>query len=213
MAYFPIFIDLQGKDCLVAGGGRVAERKVRILLEYGPALRVVAVQASPFLRELADQGRIRLFLRAFQPEDLEGAELVIAASDDSQVNGEISRLCRQRRIPVNVVDVKEECSFLFPALVKEGDISIGISTGGKSPAMAALLKQRVRQAVPTGCAQAAAWMGEERERLKERIPGQSVREAVFQELAQLALERGEGLSQEEVEEIIGRKMDRQNEES
>ena len=215
MSYFPMFIELAGQDCLVVGAGKVAERKVRILLEYGPNVRVVAPEATERLRQFAAQGRIKLFLRPYSKGDLEGAQLVIAACSDPDVNREISRICRERKIPVNVVDVKEECSFLFPALVKDGNVTVGISTGGESPAMAGLLKERVRQAIPQNCGQAAAWVGLQREALKKRIAHSRLREAVCRELANIAFERGEegfkGFAPEKVDEIIKRKMEIQDE--
>ena len=94
MSYFPMFIELENQDCLVVGAGKVAERKVRILLEYGPNVRVVAPEATERLRQLAAQGRIKLFLRPYSKGDLEGAQLVIAACSDPDVNREISRICR-----------------------------------------------------------------------------------------------------------------------
>ena len=187
MAYFPMFVELKDQDCLVAGGGKVAERKVRILLEYGPKIRVVAPEATEEIKGLAKEGKIRLDLREFCREDLDGAGMVIAASCDKNVNREISACCKSRRIPVNVVDVKEECSFFFPALVKDGPVTVGISTGGESPAMAGLLKKRIRQVIPEGCGQAAAWVGEQRERLKAEISDGKEREELFKELAKRAL--------------------------
>ena len=211
MAYFPIFINLENQDCLVVGGGKVAERKVRILLEYGPKIRVVAPEVTETLRKLQAEGRVRLFLRPFCPEDLKEAFLVIAASSDPDVNREISKVCKEKKIPVNVVDVKEECSFLFPALIKEENVTIGISTGGDSPAMAGFLKEKIRKSIPENCGQTAAWMGEKRKQLKGRIPDLHLREAIFKELAREAMERGKGLSRQEVDEIINRKMEQYNE--
>ena len=215
MAYFPIFIQLEEEDCLVAGGGRVAQRKVEILLEYGPKIRLVAPRVTDSLWKLGQQGKIQIFLRRFRPEDLEGARLVIAASNDPEVNGSISAACRQQNIPVNVVDVKEECSFLFPALVKDQDVTVGISTGGSSPAMARLLKERIRSALPEGCGQAARWVGEQRERLKAAVASPSLREKIFKGLAEQALIRAgvgrEMASEEEVNELVRRKLEQTNE--
>ena len=193
----------------------MAQRKVEILLEYGPKIRLVAPRVTDSLWKLGQQGKIQIFLRRFRPEDLEGARLVIAASNDPEVNGSISAACRQQNIPVNVVDVKEECSFLFPALVKDQDVTVGISTGGSSPAMARLLKERIRSALPEGCGQAARWVGEQRERLKAAVASPSLREKIFKGLAEQALIRaGEGremASDEEVNELVRRKLEQTNE--
>ena len=103
MAYFPIFIQLEEEDCLVAGGGRVAQRKVEILLEYGPKIRLVAPRVTDSLWKMGQQGKIQIFLRRFRPEDLEGARLVIAASNDPEVNGSISAACRQQKAFLNTL--------------------------------------------------------------------------------------------------------------
>ena len=129
MAYFPIFIQLEEEDCLVAGGGRVAQRKVEILLEYGPKIRLVAPRVTDSLWKLGQQGKIQIFLRRFRPEDLEGARLVIAASNDPEVNGSISAACRQQNIPVNVVDVKEEKGIITAVLEKGAGVCPVVKEG------------------------------------------------------------------------------------
>ena len=133
MAYFPFFIDIGGKNGLIAGGGRIALHKLQKLLPYGAALTVVAPEVSELLEQTALKNDIRVIRRKFEPSDLTGMCFVIATSDDAGVNAEIARLCKERGILVNVVDDKNACSFLFPALVKEGSLSIGISTEGTSP--------------------------------------------------------------------------------
>ena len=133
MAYFPFFVELAGASGLVAGGGKVALRKVEKLLPYGPRLTVIAPRIDEKI--LAMPGVVCL-RRAFEPADLEGKDFAVAAAGDREVNHWISRLCRERKIPVNVVDDKEASSFLFPSLIKRGELSVGISTGGSSPSAA-----------------------------------------------------------------------------
>ena len=116
MAYFPFFVDLEGQRGLIVGGGTVALRKAEKLLPYGPALTVVAPEPVSELAALP----VELTRREFQPEDLDRADFVIAATDNEEENHRISALCQGRKIPVNVVDDKEACSFLFPALCGEG---------------------------------------------------------------------------------------------
>lgn len=116
MAYFPFFVDIEKQKCLIAGGGIVALRKVEVLLPYGPAITVVSPEFAPELRELAEQSGVLLKERDFRMEDLNGADFVVAATDDPVLNRQISLTCRENRIPVNVVDVKDECSFIFPPL-------------------------------------------------------------------------------------------------
>ena len=141
------------------------------------------------------------------PEDVDGADFVIAATSDEGLNRAISRRCKSLRIPVNVVDVQEECSFIFPALVKDGDIVVGISTGGASPAIARMLKDRVRAAIPEGAGAAAGWMKENREMVKALVDSQPVREEIFYRLAELAMSVGGGLEDGTVKRMIERKLE------
>lgn len=207
MAYFPFYMDVEGMVCLIAGGGKVASRKVLTMLEYGAKVRVIAPEAAEEIRELAEKGRIAYEPRTCGPEDADAADFVIAATSDEALNRAISRRCRSLRIPVNVVDVKEECSFIFPALVKDGDIVVGISTGGASPAIARMLKDRVRAAIPEGAGAAAGWMKENREMVKALAGSQQVREEIFYGLAEEAMGAGGGLDQETVDRIIDRKLE------
>ena len=147
MAYFPMFVELEGRPCLIVGGGAVALRKARKLLPYGPCLTVVAQSFVPELEALEGAALCR---RAFRPRDVEGQALVVAATGDGALNREIAALCRARRIPVNAVDDKDNCTFLFPALVRRGPLSIGISTGGASPTAAVYVKEKIEAALPGG---------------------------------------------------------------
>ena len=126
MAYFPLFIELEGKKCLVVGGGRVAARKAAQLLAYGAELLVVAKEVCPAMWQLA--GHIRLQLRPARVEDADGMDLVICASDDRRLHEELTAFCRERRIWVNVADDSGGSSFLFPGLVRQGDVVLGITT-------------------------------------------------------------------------------------
>ena len=193
MAYFPFYMDVEGMVCLIVGGGKVASRKVFPMLEYGAAVRGIAPEAEEEIAALAVMGRISYEARACAPEDVDGADFVIAATSDEGLNRAISRRCKSLRIPVNVVDVQEECSFIFPALVKDGDIVVGISTGGASPAIARMLKDRVRAAIPEGAGAA--------------VDSQPVREEIFYRLAELAMSAGGGLEDGTVKRMIERKLE------
>ena len=130
MEYFPFFMDIEGKKGLVIGGGAVAAHKVEKLLPFAPVLTVVAPVILP---ELLENPALVCKQRPFRDEDLEGNMFVIAASDDREINIHAAALSREKNILVNVVDDQEACGFLFPALVKEGKLTIGISTQGASP--------------------------------------------------------------------------------
>ena len=167
-----------------------------MLLPYGTELTAVAPE---FCTELEAIEGLTLTRRAFEPGDVEGAEIVIAATDERDVNRTVSALCRERGIPVNVVDELSECSFVFPALLRRGALSAGVTTAGCSPTAAAWARDRLDEALPEGFEDIVAWLGSLRPELKARIPEQRRRSALFRRLFELAMERGGPLSREELE--------------
>lgn len=197
MAYFPFFVDLEGQRGLIVGGGTVALRKAEKLLPYGPGLTVVAPEPVSELAALP----VELTRREFQPEDLDRADFVIAATDNEEENHRISALCRGRKIPVNVVDDKEACSFLFPALVRRGNLSVGVSTGGSSPTAAIWLKEQIDALLPERTEDILTWLEEQRPLLKERLPDQRARAARFARLFAACLEWGRPLTEEERDHV------------
>ena len=197
MAYFPFFVDLEGQRGLIVGGGTVALRKAEKLLPYGPALTVVAPEPVSELAALP----VELTRREFQPEDLDRADFVIAATDNEEENHRISALCQGRKIPVNVVDDKEACSFLFPALVRRGNLSVGISTGGSSPTAAVWLKEQIEGLLPEHTEEILTWLEGQRPILKERLPHQRERAVCFARLFAACLERGRPLTEEERDNV------------
>ena len=190
MALFPLFIELSGRRVLIVGGGRLALHKARMLLPYGAELTAVAPEFCP---ELEAMEGLTLVRRAFEPRDVEGAEIVIAATDERDVNRAVSALCRERGIPVNVVDELAECSFVFPALLRRGALSAGVTTA------AAWARDRLDEALPEGFEDVVAWLGSLRPELKARIPEQRRRSALFRRLFELAMERGGPLTRDEME--------------
>ena len=145
MGYYPVFIDLKEKECLVVGGGQVAERKVRALLAAGARVTVVSPTATSGLQRLKAQGAIRRIARDYQPGDLREALLVVACTSSRQVNQEVAREAKRRRRLVNVVDDPRLCTFIVPAIVRRGDLTIAISTGGKSPALAKKIREDLQK--------------------------------------------------------------------
>ena len=141
MTLFPIFMKLEGRSCLVVGAGTVGEPKINSLVTAGASVRVVALHATAAVAEWAQAGAITWEARAFNSADLDGAFLVIAATNSSDVNAAIFHQARQRNILCNVVDDPEHCDFYYPAVVRRGDLQLAISTNGQSPALA----QRIRR--------------------------------------------------------------------
>lgn len=199
MSYFPFFVELSGQEGLIVGGGTVALRKVEKLLPYGPRLTVAAPELCPALR---GNPALRLVESSFAPSMLEGKRFVIAATDDLGENRRVAALCRERSIPVNVVDDRESCTFLFPALVRKGDLSIGISTGGASPTGAIYLKEQISRLVPDRFDELLVWLASLREPVKERFPEEHRRAEVFARLFAAGMEAGRPLEAEELEALL-----------
>jgi siroheme synthase-like protein len=150
MRYYPIYLDLRGRDVLVVGGGAVAEGKALQLLEAGARVTVVSPQLTEALRAAADRGEITHLDGSFAEGDLNGAFLAIGATDDRKVNEKVAMAAGERGLLCNVVDQPDLCNFITPALVTRGGLQISVSTGGGSPT----LTQRVKREV-------AALIGEE----------------------------------------------------
>lgn len=199
MAYFPFFVELSAQEGLIVGGSTVALRKIEKLLPYGPRLTVCAPEIS---EEIQAVPGLRLLRQVFGPELLEGKAFVIAATDDRSVNHSVSQLCREKRIPVNVVDDREYCSFLFPALVRRGSLSVGISTGGASPTGAIYWKRRIDAMIPEGFGEILAHLDSARDQAKEALCEEAVRSSFFAALFAADMERGGPLSQEETQALL-----------
>lgn len=194
MAYFPFFMDITDRPALIVGGGAVALRKVRKLIPYHPRLTVAAPEIIPELAAIPGPALLR---RPFRPEDLDGMDFVIAATSNREVNRKVAALCRERHIPVNAVDDREACSFLFPCLVQRGALSVGISTGGASPTAAIWLKEQVAGLLPERLEDILDYLEALRPRLKAGLTSEQQRAAAFAALFQGCLEAGGPLTPEE----------------
>jgi precorrin-2 dehydrogenase/sirohydrochlorin ferrochelatase len=139
--YYPIFLKLKDKLCLVIGGGRVAERKVLSLLKCGAKVKVISPELTPKLKDLFEKGEIIWEKRPYKKGDLERAFLVIAATNDPVVQEEVFKEAEEKNIPCNVVDKPEYCSFIVPSTIERGELVIAISTSGASPALARRLRE------------------------------------------------------------------------
>ena len=199
MAYFPMFVELEGREVLIVGGGRVALRKAEKLLPYGPH---ISVAAPALCAELSELPGICIINRAFSDELLQGADMVIAATDDRELNRHISGLCRELKIPVNTVDDSELCSFIFPCLVKKGSLSVGISTGGASPTAAISIKEKLEAAIPDNTDELLDFLGDLRPTVKALFPEEKTRARVFKELFRRCLELGRPLTEAETKEYL-----------
>lgn len=196
MPQFPLFVDLKGKPVLVVGGGPVALRKVKKLLPYGPRITVVAPACLPELTALPG---VTVCPRAFHRRDLRPRPaLVLTATDDPAQNKKIAALCRRRDILVNVADAPDHCTFLFPALVRRGKFSAGISTGGASPSAAAHFKNELEGLLPAELEAILDWLEAQRPGVKAQVPPEK-RGEVFHRLWETSLQKGKTLTREEAE--------------
>ncbi len=157
ISLFPMFLKLKGKRCLVVGAGHVGEPKIEGLLETGAQVRVVALQASPAVREWARAGKIDLELRAFTADDLRDVFLAVVATSSRTLNERIYHEAQVRGVLCNVVDVPDLCDFFYPAVVRRGDLQIAISTAGQSPSLAQKIRQQLEKQFGPGY---AAWVAE-----------------------------------------------------
>lgn len=145
MLYYPVNLNITGKNCLVIGGGKVAERKVEALLCCGALVKVVSPALCPGLEEMLRDGKIMYESRPYERKDLDGVFLVVASTNDTSVNDAISREAHNRNILCNIVDKPDLCNFTVPSIVRKGDLMITISTGGKSPALSKRLRREIEE--------------------------------------------------------------------
>lgn len=175
-------IDLTERDCLVVGAGAVAAEKIDGLLFSGGSVRVVAPDVEPRVGRLADAGRIRLERRSFEPVDIDGAFVVVAATGDPEVERAVADAARSRGCLLNVADVPELCNFILPAVVRDGPIAVGISTAGASPALAQRLKHDVARLLARPYAKLAARLKTLRPWALEHLPTYGERRDFFRSI-------------------------------
>ncbi|HHV10916.1 MAG TPA: bifunctional precorrin-2 dehydrogenase/sirohydrochlorin ferrochelatase [Clostridiales bacterium] len=200
MAYFPFFVDLKGKECYVFGGGAVASRKALALLEFEAEVTVVAPKVCDEIWQRRE--KVMVLLREYREEDLDHAFFVIAATDRAEVNARISKACDERGLMVNRVDQPESGSCLFPAYIRQGDITVGVTTSGKSPVVAGRIKKLVESQIPAYYQGLVQVLGNCRELVKQRVPSERVRARIFKRLVDLGEEKEGNLTQEDIEVAI-----------
>ena len=166
MDYLPAFHKVRGKLCLVVGGGEVGSRKAGVLLEAGATVRVVAPEIEP---ELARQPGVEAVVAHFSPQHLEGTMLVVAATNDREVNRRISELAQARNLPVNVVDDPELCSFIMPAILDRSPLMVAFSSGGGSPVLTRMMRGKLETIIPQNYSRLGAFAVRFRELVKERV--------------------------------------------
>ncbi len=143
--YFPLYLDLSEKDILFVGGGKIAARRVGVLAPFAACITVVAPEADSSILRLTEEGAVSWIMREFEDEDLEGRDLVFAATNNRELNAEIAAQCRKQGISVNVSSDKELCDFYFPGIVTEGETVIGVNASGNDHAKARRVRERIQK--------------------------------------------------------------------
>ena len=166
MDFFPLFLRIRDRDCVVIGGGEVAARKVALLTRAGGRVRVVSPTLAPGLQHLADTNAITHVARPFEPGDTAGAVLVIAGTDDPAVNRQVAAEAATGNIPVNVVDDPDQGSFVVPSIVDRSPVVVAVSSGGASPVLSRLIRTRLESVIPAAYGRLADLAARYRERVK-----------------------------------------------
>ena len=168
MGYYPIFLELNGRSCVVIGGGAVAERKVEELLAMGARVTLISPTITDRLRDLFAQSSIRYAERAYQEGDLADSDLVFAATEDRAINAAAFREARAQRIWINSADDAAHCDFILPGLIRRGDLTVAVSTGGASPAATRAIREELDNYFTADYARFVQVASEARCRLREK---------------------------------------------
>jgi precorrin-2 dehydrogenase/sirohydrochlorin ferrochelatase len=166
--HYPMFLNISGKRCVVVGGGRVALRKVRVLLEHGANIEVISPDLCPELTELAAEGQIQASHQCYRPGDLRQAFMAIAATDNSEINRQVLEEARSEAALVNVADDPESSDFIVPAYAHRGGITIAVSTAGRSPALARKIRNRLEKGLGDEYGSLAHMIGEVRAEVRQQ---------------------------------------------
>ncbi len=169
MKHLPLFLNIKDSRGLVVGGGAIAVRKVDSLLRAGAKVRVIAPQLAAELQVLRDAGELEHLSRPFEDADLDGCRLVIAATDQRDVNRRVAELAKARAIPVNVVDRPDDGDFIMPSVIDRSPVVVAVSTGGSSPVLARLVRARLESMLPAGYGRLADLCARYREHIKQRF--------------------------------------------
>ena len=181
-AYYPVFLNLKGKKTVVVGGGMVAQRKIETLLEHEAAVYVISKALTPSLDREVKAGRIKLVGEEFHESHLDGAFLVIAATDDIDLNRRVSRTAQERGLLINAVDQPDDCNFIVPSSLKRGALRIAVSTSGKSPAMARKVREDLEKHFGDEYESFLNLMGRMRQEILARRLSQKEKSRIFREL-------------------------------
>ncbi|HIA08122.1 MAG TPA: uroporphyrinogen-III C-methyltransferase [Chromatiaceae bacterium] len=212
MDFLPIFLSIRERRCLVVGGGEIASRKVALLREADALITVVSPDLTDSLNSLKSSNQLTHIARQFEATDLEGVHLVIAATDDDQVNRLVSELAQARCLPCNVVDSPALCSFVMPSIIDRSPVVIAVSTGGASPILARLLRGKIESIIPTAYGRLAELTRSFRDKVKERFSSVEERRTFWEKVlggpvTEMVLSGQDEQARTTLEEILSNEVD------
>jgi len=205
--YYPIILNIKDKKCIVIGGGEVAERKIKALLQARARVFLISPTLTKNLRKMVKEGNIIHIARQYHRGDIKDAFLVIVATDDEHLNRAVSEEAHELGIPVNVVDRPELCSFIVPATIKKGNLLIAISTSGASPALAAKLKSFICRCIPNGIEQVLEYLQNKRKQILSNVSDPEERKRLLkmigsEDMFKLLQEEGPEKAIKYIEEVL-----------
>jgi len=206
--YYPIYVQLNEQPCVVIGGGKIAEGKVDGLLAANAKVKIISPELTPHLHDLVKQNQVEYVARHYQVGDLTGAFMVICATDQNEINQQVWREASANQQLVNVVDDTPRCNFIAPAILRKGDLNIAISTGGKAPALAVRLKERLQKEIGPQYERFLELSGQLREPLARHIPDFETRKKLWYELVdsdilELLSQDNEAAALDLISEVVG----------
>jgi precorrin-2 dehydrogenase/sirohydrochlorin ferrochelatase len=187
-AYYPVFLDITNKKCLVIGGGKVAERKVEMLLQFKAHVVVVGPVMTRALLKLGKECKIEYFQRTYTVKDLDNTALVFACTDNSAINNKIKKEAARKNIPVNVVDTPDLCDFIVPSIIRKGDLTIAISTSGELPLLSKKLRQKIEEIVTDDYLEYLHIMGGFRKHLMKTVKETRKRGLIMKDIAKMDIQ-------------------------
>lgn len=180
--YYPIMLDIKNKKCTVVGGGKVAERKVKALIKYDAKVVVISPNVTSKIQEFYEEGKVKLIRREYEEGDLSSSFLVYAATNDDEINQLCRRESKEKGIILNVVDNPDICDFVVPANINRGDLSLSISTNGKSPMLSRKIREDLEKIYSKEYSEYVKILGEIRDEVKKEVKDIHERRKIFLKL-------------------------------
>lgn len=205
MAYFPFYFEVNRLKGIIIGGGRIALEKIEKLDEYDAELTVIAPEVLP---EISNYKCVKKIInREFEPEDIADADYVIAATNIGELNVYVRQLCREKHLPVNVVDNQPLCDFIFPSVYKRGQLVVGVSSSGASPQVAVELRKQFEKDTPDNIEEILDYLASIRPYVKEKIANSGIRHRLFGDIARECMRLGRALEENEFEQLMNKHND------